>query len=229
MLCLGSGRTCVAALRNITSNVAHQLSSVLHLVVIVSCFIVQAEHISDIIDLVFSVKVCDCATPGKMTDCGRCVRPIPKTGKNAPKVDCAECKLSFHGKCVDLTPDDIQYYVENNTVWRCEACAKERRKSMALESSMTSTITNEDVFNLVSELRKDLRGVEAGLGKSINTAFEELKETKGLVTSEPPPMVGQAGRLQGQDRSAFTYPSSGHARRCLIAVPATLRHWYHHK
>ncbi|XP_046677581.1 uncharacterized protein LOC124365633 [Homalodisca vitripennis] len=119
-----------------------------------------------------------------MTDCGRCVRPIPKTGKNAPKVDCAECKLSFHGKCVDLTPDDIQYYVENNTVWRCEACAKERRKSMALESSMTSTITKEDVFNLVSELRKDLRGVEAGLGKSINTAFEELKETKGLVSKQ---------------------------------------------
>ncbi|KAG8272636.1 hypothetical protein J6590_037931 [Homalodisca vitripennis] len=41
--------------------------------------------------------------------------------------------------------------------------------------------------------------------------------TNGLkVTSEPPPMAGQAGRLQGQDRSAVTYPSSGHARRCLI-------------
>ncbi|KAG8262219.1 hypothetical protein J6590_057076 [Homalodisca vitripennis] len=40
--------------------------------------------------------------------------------------------------------------------------------------------------------------------------------TNGLkVTSKPPPM-GQAGRLQGQDRSAVTCPSSGHARRCLI-------------
>ncbi|KAG8320915.1 hypothetical protein J6590_057308 [Homalodisca vitripennis] len=29
-------------------------------------------------------------------------------------------------------------------------------------------------------------------------------------------MAGQAGRLQGQDRSAVTYPSSSHARRCLI-------------
>ncbi|KAG8315837.1 hypothetical protein J6590_063793 [Homalodisca vitripennis] len=53
--------------------------------------------------------------------------------------------------------------------------------------------------------------------------------TNGLkVTSEPSPMAGQAGRLQGEDRSAVTYPSSGHARRCLIwlscdtAVPATL-------
>ncbi|KAG8271359.1 hypothetical protein J6590_064671 [Homalodisca vitripennis] len=41
--------------------------------------------------------------------------------------------------------------------------------------------------------------------------------TNGLkVTSEPPPMAGQAGRLQGQDRSAVTCPSSRHARRCLI-------------
>ncbi|KAG8292839.1 hypothetical protein J6590_030298 [Homalodisca vitripennis] len=41
--------------------------------------------------------------------------------------------------------------------------------------------------------------------------------TNGLkVTFEPPPMAGQAGRSQGQDRSTVTYPSSGHARLCLI-------------
>ncbi|KAG8274234.1 hypothetical protein J6590_004256 [Homalodisca vitripennis] len=41
--------------------------------------------------------------------------------------------------------------------------------------------------------------------------------TSGLkVTSEPPPTAGQAGCLQGQDRSAATHPSSSHARRCLI-------------
>ncbi|KAG8336558.1 hypothetical protein J6590_042075 [Homalodisca vitripennis] len=41
--------------------------------------------------------------------------------------------------------------------------------------------------------------------------------TNGLkVTSGPPPMAGQVGCLQGQDRSAVTHPSSSHARRCLI-------------
>ncbi|KAG8337354.1 hypothetical protein J6590_026319 [Homalodisca vitripennis] len=39
--------------------------------------------------------------------------------------------------------------------------------------------------------------------------------TNGLkVTSEPPPMAGQTGCLQGKDPSAFTHPSSSHARRC---------------
>ncbi|KAG8262691.1 hypothetical protein J6590_049239 [Homalodisca vitripennis] len=44
--------------------------------------------------------------------------------------------------------------------------------------------------------------------------------TNGLkVTSEPPPpMAGQAGCLQGQDRSAVIYPSSSYAqRRCRLA------------
>ncbi|KAG8303752.1 hypothetical protein J6590_002758 [Homalodisca vitripennis] len=37
-------------------------------------------------------------------------------------------------------------------------------------------------------------------------------------------MAGQTGRLQGQDRSAVTCPSSSHARRCLIcAIPLPLR------
>ncbi|KAG8320873.1 hypothetical protein J6590_059433 [Homalodisca vitripennis] len=41
------------------------------------------------------------------------------------------------------------------------------------------------------------------------------------VRTEKPslkPMVGQAGCLQGLDLSAVTYPSSSHARRCLIQL-----------
>ncbi|KAG8323296.1 hypothetical protein J6590_006303 [Homalodisca vitripennis] len=43
--------------------------------------------------------------------------------------------------------------------------------------------------------------------------------TNGLKgTSEPPPMAGQAGCLQGQHRSAIIHPSSSHARRCFIWI-----------
>ncbi|KAG8337123.1 hypothetical protein J6590_031101 [Homalodisca vitripennis] len=61
--------------------------------------------------------------------------------------------------------------------------------------------------------------------------------TNGLkVTSEPPPMAGQAGRLQGQDRSAVTCPSSSHARRwysfstkefVVLLVVLQLHHAHH--
>ncbi|KAG8284168.1 hypothetical protein J6590_003861 [Homalodisca vitripennis] len=52
--------------------------------------------------------------------------------------------------------------------------------------------------------------------------------TNGLkVTSEPPPMVGQAGCLQGQDRSAITHPSISHALCCLIRLYTY--HWVQEK
>ncbi|KAG8242076.1 hypothetical protein J6590_072970 [Homalodisca vitripennis] len=48
------------------------------------------------------------------------------------------------------------------------------------------------------------------------------------VTSTPPPVAGQAGCLQGQDRTKVTHPSSSHARRSLIrsghSYPHRTRH-----
>lgn len=125
-----------------------------------------------------------------MADCVKCLKPIAKTGRSSSKIDCVECKLCFHSSCVGLTPNDIKYYQDNDTIWRCESCSKERRKSMAIESRPTTTMTYDDVFNLVSELRNDLKGVETSLGKAINSAFEDLKETKSLIKKQSEDMAG---------------------------------------
>ncbi|KAG8318386.1 hypothetical protein J6590_006702 [Homalodisca vitripennis] len=58
-------------------------------------------------------------------------------------------------------------------------------------------------------MRSDVRAKKSSL--TLNLGTNGLK-----VTSEPPTMAGQTGRLQGQDRSAATHPSSSHALRCLI-------------
>ncbi|KAG8312114.1 hypothetical protein J6590_030029 [Homalodisca vitripennis] len=51
--------------------------------------------------------------------------------------------------------------------------------------------------------------------------------TDGLkVTSEPSPTAGQAGYLEGQDRSAVPQPSSSHARRCLTWLFCDNFLWY---
>lgn len=49
---------------------------------------------------------------------------------------------------------------------------------------MTTNLQYDDFFNLVSEFRKDLKDVEANLGKSINFAFEKIKGTKFLVSKQ---------------------------------------------
>lgn len=134
----------------------------------------------------FILLLCDSSSLSAMADCAKCLKSIPRSGKNASKVDCADCKSSFHGKCVDLTPDDIQYYQDSENIWRCASCSIERRKSMAIESrpESSSTMTYDDVYNLVSEIKKDMKVMEANLGKSIDSAFEELQETKSLVTKQ---------------------------------------------
>ncbi|KAG8331138.1 hypothetical protein J6590_047556 [Homalodisca vitripennis] len=48
--------------------------------------------------------------------------------------------------------------------------------------------------------------------------LKRSKNRRLKVTSEPPPMDGKAGSLQGQDRSAVIHPSSSHAIRCLIRL-----------
>lgn len=85
---------------------------------------------------------------------------------------------------LDLTPEDIKYYEENNTIWRCQPCSKEGRIIMAIKSNPNSPITYDDVVNLLTDLRKDIKGLENSLGASINTAFEEIKETKSLVSKQ---------------------------------------------
>ncbi|KAG8244133.1 hypothetical protein J6590_029491 [Homalodisca vitripennis] len=45
------------------------------------------------------------------------------------------------------------------------------------------------------------------------------------VTSEPPPMAGQAGCFQGQDRSAVTLDVALSPYLAITIVPASLRNW----
>ncbi|KAG8336634.1 hypothetical protein J6590_041003 [Homalodisca vitripennis] len=53
---------------------------------------------------------------------------------------------------------------------------------------------------------------------SFGTFPDVFKAGNHWLTSEPPPTAGQAGFLQGQDRSAVTHRSSSHARCCLIRL-----------
>ncbi|KAG8331704.1 hypothetical protein J6590_035661 [Homalodisca vitripennis] len=67
------------------------------------------------------------------------------------------------------------------------------------------------------KLSKDALFYQVKLG--LRDPLQHNLETNGLqVTSEPPPMAGQAGCLQGQDRSAATHRRSNHGRRCLIRL-----------
>lgn len=114
-----------------------------------------------------------------MADCATCLRSI----KNVKiKVSCNECKKNFHGKCVNVSAEDVAYLTEQEEVWRCEPCMKERRKSMVLESR--TNVTYDDILQLISGLKDDFKSVETSLGASINACHEEIAATKDIVNKQ---------------------------------------------
>ncbi|XP_039278707.1 uncharacterized protein LOC120350214 [Nilaparvata lugens] len=111
--------------------------------------------------------------------CNVCLKSL----KNVKvKVLCSDCNKSFHGKCVNLSADDVNYLSDQGDVWRCTPCSQLRRKSMVLESK--STVTYDDIFKLVNELKEDIKRVETSLGTSLNSCHEELAETKKIVQDQ---------------------------------------------
>ncbi|KAG8247782.1 hypothetical protein J6590_053998 [Homalodisca vitripennis] len=69
-----------------------------------------------------------------------------------------------------------------------------------------------------------IMALEANSGQKPSLTFN--LNTNGLkVTSEPPPMAGQAGCLLGQDRSAVTHRLQAAATLATTAVPTRLHHW----
>lgn len=114
-----------------------------------------------------------------MADCLKCLKSLKSV---KVKLACVDCKSSFHGKCVNMSGDDVNFLLEQGDVWRCEPCAQSRRKSMVMESK--SSVSYDDVLKLVTDIRDDFKRVEASLGGSLNACHEEIAQTKDLVNKQ---------------------------------------------
>lgn len=57
-----------------------------------------------------------------MANSGMCLRSIDVRGSTKAKIICSDCSREFHAKYVNMSPDDIQCYTDNNLLWRCEPC-----------------------------------------------------------------------------------------------------------
>lgn len=105
------------------------------------------------------------------------------------KVECCECKLYFHGSCVNLTAEDVSFYTTQDEVWRCDPCQKERRKSMRAESELSKMDPKlTDVIALLQEMRTEskdqMKLLENDLGKSVETCHEKIDELTKIIHSQ---------------------------------------------
>lgn len=118
--------------------------------------------------------------------CRVCIKVV---GNRHLKVQCNDCSTIFHGACVKLSKEDIDYVTANNEIWRCEQCSKLRRKSMQVESELNKDAVNiSDVYKLLQEMReeskKQIQELESELGKSVEMCHGNIADLQKTIETQ---------------------------------------------
>lgn len=130
----------------------------------------------------------------KMSEkCGVCEKVITARASKG-KVQCKDCNGMFHGSCVNLSQDDVDYMVAENSIWRCPPCQKIRRVSLRDEAKEIGAdrVSNEDMIKFLQEMKeelkthtnKQLKSLEADLGKSVENCHEKITELIKTVSEQ---------------------------------------------
>lgn len=95
------------------------------------------------------------------------------------KIQCADCKVYFHTKCVNIKECDIEFMKRNNKLFRCDQCTAYRRKSLQVNHSQqsTSVIVSKDI---ITEPLIDLDCNKDSKDITLNLVYKEILELKKL-------------------------------------------------
>lgn len=116
--------------------------------------------------------------------CKLCVKTV---SSRSSKVKCVDCEQVFHGACVQMSKEDIEFIESSKEIWRCDNCRMDRRKSMQVQSELSSDVPNiGDVLKLLYEMRHEskeqTRSLEAELGKSLELCHQTIEDLKQTIS-----------------------------------------------
>jgi hypothetical protein len=107
--------------------------------------------------------------------CSRCNKSIRSSA--CADIKCSICEKSFHGNCVKLGKEELEFFVENKKEWSCPDCLKEKRKTISMEASVSKgEISLNDIIKLLNEIREDNRRMEKDLGRSIESCHTDVED-----------------------------------------------------
>lgn len=137
--------------------------------------------------------------------------PVCSAGSTPPdSIICSSCSLTFHPKCVQLLPTDIDYIKDVCKKWQCSACLQVGRKHRS--GSVTSGSSKQQIsdgrgptideqFNrLFSEL-SDIKSMQRSMGvdiSRINEDISRINDSQAQVISE---MNARCASLQNEIES----------------------------
>lgn len=115
-----------------------------------------------------------------MAVCGVCVKAI---GSRQLKVSCSDCARDFHAACCDMSKADVDCITSDGLPWRCDPCAKHRRKSLRFDAEVQDgKLTLEDVMHKISEMFECQKSQEVNFNKSYELLSEKLDENTRAVS-----------------------------------------------
>lgn len=114
-----------------------------------------------------------------MSTCKLCLSTIKK---NQLKINCSDCRSEFHAKCANISQADLDFIAEKGTVWRCEQCGLERRKSMRLESSaQEGTLTLDDIMKVLNEIKEEQKKNVIDFNTSYEALNTKIDESTNII------------------------------------------------
>lgn len=134
------------------------------------------------------------------------------------KIKCSDCKLYFHGKCVNLKASDIDYMEKSKTLFRCDHCSILRRKSLSQGPSAankgiiplntnTSVQENMETHNVDGEITLQIVYAEILKLKTLNgdalSLIKNLEKDKQALERKVSDLERKVNIMQQDKRKKF--------------------------
>lgn len=121
-----------------------------------------------------------------MNVCNVCAKSV---SSRQLKIECQTCQNLFHGSCVNMSKDEVEYIVSSDEIWRCDPCRDTRRKSRQLETKIDDNqATISDVLSLLNDMRTEskaqLKKLEEDLGKSVNMCHDRIGDLVKIIEDQ---------------------------------------------
>lgn len=69
-------------------------------------------------------------------------------------ISCNDCKITWHAKYQKLTKEDIAFYNDEGSYWRCSKCFAEKGVSLQIDNELNDDKTNLiDLKNIILQLK----------------------------------------------------------------------------
>ncbi|KAG8295239.1 hypothetical protein J6590_084247 [Homalodisca vitripennis] len=129
------------------------------------------------------------------------------------KLKCRDCEKEFHGSCLRMSKADIVCISVDGLVWRCQACAQTRRKSMRFDSEITEgkltlegvmkncqreTASLEKCLRMIDELAAENRNLREKVS-SLEMRIADLGRRPGPNSPQPGIVVKFVRRLDKEE------------------------------